>query len=286
METSNLMKTLVTFDVLDCHHHVGDVSAFVPQLANDDGLCADRARAKEMEDRLAIMDRDGVQQAIVIPGHGYARPRGQPDTEAINDAIAAYSAARPDRFPAAVGIVEPLHGAVSFQELERCRSVLGLAGISFHAISQGISMDHPSVIPLVARIGELGLVPVLHAHFEYVSEAIWKVERIAKALPGLPMLILDSLASYESVKQAAEVAEARPQLLFDTSLAATFDHIHDLVLRIGAERVVFGTDLYSPPLGKRISHLAGQIATAELPDADKALILGGNARRLFGIVSS
>ena len=49
------------------------------------------------------------------------------------------------------------------------------------------------------------------------------------------------------------------------------------------DRVVFGTDLYSPPLGRRISHLIPQILESSLTDDEKALVLGGNARRLFGL---
>jgi predicted TIM-barrel fold metal-dependent hydrolase len=47
--------------------------------------------------------------------------------------------------------------------------------------------------------------------------------------------------------------------------------------------VLFGTDLYSWPVGRRISHLLGQIVESDLSSDDKALILGGNARSLFGV---
>ena len=54
-----------------------------------------------------IKDRGGVEQAIVIPGHGYERANGIADTRAENDAIAACRDRMPERFPGAVGIVEP-----------------------------------------------------------------------------------------------------------------------------------------------------------------------------------
>jgi predicted TIM-barrel fold metal-dependent hydrolase len=47
--------------------------------------------------------------------------------------------------------------------------------------------------------------------------------------------------------------------------------------------VVFGTDLYSHPVGKRISHLLPQILDSELSDEHKRLVLAGNARKLFGL---
>lgn len=46
---------------------------------------------------------------------------------------------------------------------------------------------------------------------------------------------------------------------------------------------MFGTDLYSWPVGRRVSHLLPQIIECELPHDAKAVILGGNARRLFGV---
>jgi predicted TIM-barrel fold metal-dependent hydrolase len=57
-------------------------------------------------------------------------------------------------------------------------------------------------------------------------------------------------------------------------------------VQFGAGRVVFGTDLYSHPVGRRISHLLPQILASALPDEAKAAILGGNARRLLRVPDS
>jgi predicted TIM-barrel fold metal-dependent hydrolase len=267
------------FDVFDCHHHVGDASAVMGDVLP--GAQSDAAR--EMEARLEIMDRGDVRQAAVIPGHGYERPHGAADTRRINDGIAAYRDRNPARFPVAIGIVEPQHGAESLGELERCARSLRLAGISFHARFQGVSMDTPWIRRYVARMGELGLVPVLHALGESTDEALWKVASLARGFPALEMLVLDAFAGFETTKECFEVAQLCPNLLFDTSLAYNFDAIEGFARRFGAGRVVFGTDLYSPPIGRRISHLLPQILESSLSDAEKAAILGANARRLFGV---
>ncbi|HEV8298731.1 MAG TPA: amidohydrolase family protein, partial [Acidimicrobiales bacterium] len=126
------------FDVFDCHHHVGDVGAFLGDYLGDAGTRSPSdPLAAEMARRIEIMDGGGVRQASVIPGHGYERPNGMADTRRINDGIAAYRDARPDRFPIAIGVAEPLYGAQTLDELDRCKRELGLAGISFHTRFQG-----------------------------------------------------------------------------------------------------------------------------------------------------
>lgn len=272
------------FEVLDVHHHVGnafralggaiDSAPDMDQAAYDD---------KELSSRLEIMDEGGVGQAIVIPGHGYLRPNGIADTMAENDAIAAYRDRRPDRFPAAVGVVEPRDGDASLAELQRCREELGLVGISFHTRFQGVSLDSRWVIAYCERIAELGMVPVLHAMDDTPEEALWKLAVVARAIPDTPVLALDPFSSYEATRQCFFIAEVAPNVVFDTSLSFNFDFIEDLANRFGADRVVYGTDLYSWPVGKRISHILGQVVASDLSDTDKAAILAGNARRLFGI---
>src|SRR3989442_674930 len=108
------------YEVLDVHHHVGDAfSALGGDLDPAAGMSADEYDRVELQSRLAIMDADGVHQAVVIPGHGYLRPDGIADTRRINDAIATYRDRMPERFPLAVGIVEPQHGIPLLDEIDR-----------------------------------------------------------------------------------------------------------------------------------------------------------------------
>lgn len=271
------------FDIFDCHHHVGDVRAFMPLTGDEDAPTEGDALAAERAARVRIMDDGGVHQAAVIAGHAYPRANGIADTRAVNDRMAAYRDAQPDRFPVAIGLVEPIFEGVCLPELDRCADELGLAGISFHTRFQGVSMDSPWVARYVGRIGELGMVPILHAMTESSDEALWKTAEVASAFPDLTMLVLDSFSSFEGTREAFAVAERCPNLLFDTSLSYNFDFLEMFAKQFGAERVVFGTDLYSPPLGRRISHLVPQIIESSLTADEKAQILGGNARNLFDL---
>jgi predicted TIM-barrel fold metal-dependent hydrolase len=277
------MTTVSDFDIFDCHHHVGDVRSFMPHTGDEDAPTEGAALEAERAERVRIMDAGCVRQAAVIAGHAYSRTNGMADTRGVNDRIAAYRDAQPDRFPVAIGLVEPIFEDACLPELDRCARELGLAGISFHTRFQGVSMDSPWVTRYVERIGELGIVPVIHAMTESSDEALWKAAEVARAFPDLSMLILDSFSTFEGTREAFVIAERCPNLLFDTSLSYNFDFLEQFAQQFGAERVVFGTDLYSPPLGRRISHLVLQILESSLNDDDKAKVLGRNARQLFGL---
>jgi predicted TIM-barrel fold metal-dependent hydrolase len=272
------------FSVLDVHHHVGSAfRALGGEIDGAHGLSSVDSMKQELDSQLAIMDRGGVEQAVVIPGHGYERSRGIADTRAENDAIAAYRDRHPERFPAAVGIVEPRDGAASLDELTRCHEELGIRGISFHTRFQGVSLDSQWIRRYCERMATLGLLPVIHAMDETPEEALWKLAVLARAVPDTPVLALDAFGSYEATRQCFFIAEVAPNIVFDTSLSYNFDFIEEFAGQFGAERVVFGTDLYSHPVGRRISHILGQILESGLCDEDKRAILADNARRLFRI---
>jgi len=268
------------FEILDVHHHVGNAfRALGGAIDSTPEMGEAEFERLELASRLEIMDRARVQQAIVIPGHGYHRVRGIADTRAENDAIARYR----DRTPGAVGIVEPRDGAASLAEIDRCKHELGLVGMSFHTRFQGVSLDSQWVLAYCARMAEVGLVPVIHAMNETPEEALWKLAVVARTIPETPVLALDAFGSYEATRECFFIAEVAPNIIFDTSLSYNFDFAEEFANRFGAHRVVFGTDLYSYPVGRRISHLLDQIRQSALSDADKAAILALNARRLFGV---
>jgi predicted TIM-barrel fold metal-dependent hydrolase len=270
------------FDVFDVHHHVGRAFDALGGGLDDRAQGEEFARL-ELADRLRIMDEGGVHQALVIPGHGYLRPNGIADTRRVNDEIAAYRDATPDRFPAACGIVEPRDGAHAFAEIDRAVTELGFVALSFHTRFQGVSMDSQWVVQYLERMGDVGLVPLIHAMDDTPEESLWKLASIARRLPDLTIVALDPFSGFEATRQCFHVADIAPNIVFDTSLSYNFDFIEDFANRFGAGRVVFGTDLYSYPVGRRISHLLQQIVESSLFHDDKAAILGGNARRLFGL---
>jgi predicted TIM-barrel fold metal-dependent hydrolase len=270
-----------SIDVFDCHQHFGDNSEFLGLDGPAGDVTNDDPAQRDVQDRLAFMDATGIHQAAIIPSHSYDRSRGLADNCRVNDRIASLRDAVPDRLPAAVGVVEPMFAANGAAEVRRCARELGLAGISFHPRFQGTSMDSPSIRTLTGHMVDEGLVPLLHAMNESVDESLWKVAQLAREFPGTPMLVLDAFCTFEGSKEVMFVADICPSLLFDTSLSANFDFGPRFVQRFGAERLVFGTDLYRPGAADGPSPMLRAILSSSLSDADKSSILSGNARRLF-----
>ena len=273
------------FDVFDVHHHVGRAFDALGGTLQDSSTDLAEFERFELAERLRLMDEGGVCQALVIPGHGYLRPNGIADTRRVNDEIAAYRDAMPDRFPVACGIVEPRDGALAFAEIDRAVTELGLVAFSFHTRFQGVSMDSQWILKYLERMGEHGVLPIIHAMDDTPEEALWKLASVARSFPDLTILALDAFGGFEATRHNFFVGEIAPNIVFDTSLSYNFDYIEDFANQFGAERVVFGTDLYSHPVGRRISHLLPQIVDSALSDADKAAVLGGNARRLLQVPS-
>jgi predicted TIM-barrel fold metal-dependent hydrolase len=269
--------TRAGYRVLDVHHHVGDASNALPLP----GLGAGAGDGnRELAIRLETMDRNGIDTAVVIPGHSYLRPEGLADTRRINDAIAAYRSAT-DRFVAALGIVEPLYGPAGNAELHRITHELGVVGVSIHTRFQGVTTDSPLVLAQIAVMGELGLVPFIHSVAEATEEALWRAVNVARAFPDLTMVVLDAFSSHEQAAHALLAADLAPNLVFDTSLAYTIDPALAMMKRFGHQRVVFGTDLYSHPLGYTRSWVLEQLVDSGLPAEVLADVLYGTAARLL-----
>jgi predicted TIM-barrel fold metal-dependent hydrolase len=270
------------FTIVDTHHHSGTLEALGISIGPED-LSAEDMAAREFDARVTTLDNTGVDQAIIMPGHGYLRPEGLADTRRINDTMAAYRDRLPDRFPAALGVVEPLYGGHGLDELQRIRDELGLVGVTFHTRFQGVSTNSPLVVQLSQRMAALGLVPFVHAVAEVADEALWKVQELARSVPDTTVVVLDAFSSFEQSEQALRVVVETPNLVLDTSLSHSLGHAERMMAEVGIERLVFGTDVYSHIAPHRTNATLDAVLDTSWPDETKQAVLAGNIRRILGI---
>jgi predicted TIM-barrel fold metal-dependent hydrolase len=95
------------------------------------------------------------------------------------------------------------------------------------------------------------------------------------------VIILGHMGGYFHVDEALDVAEKYPNIVLETSAMPYPEKIRAAVNRIGADRVVFGSDgpVSSPVLERQ------KVVIAELGDEAAGLVMGGNAERLLGLVA-
>ena len=261
-------------EIFDIHHHLGALTG--GSLQEGDGW-----EERDYANRVRIMDTNGVTRAAILAATGYIQADGIKDTMRCNDTVAAYRKRDRTRFPVACGIVEPLHGARSFDELERMKHQLGLDGVVWHSRFQGVAVDHSLMRPLLRKVSELGLVPLVHTNAESNLEAVWRLERLALEFPELTFVSMDALTTNTNSQLALDIAKRTPNILFDTAHVRGPAYVRQFVEAVGSERLIFGSLFYSHPASYEHCATLNEIKAAKISDQDLANILALNAKRLF-----
>lgn len=195
-----------------------------------------------------------------------------------------------------------IHPEMEGAEAEILRvASLGLKGVKIHPVYQGVDIDDPRFVRILAAAGDAGLTVVMHAGDdigfpgmvrcapEMIRRALqqagpvrlicahmggWKNwGRVADCLAGTSVM-LDTAFSLGSITPLEENYYTPEELRM---LAA--EDFCRLVRAFGSERVVFGTD---SPWADQAASL-GQFAALPLAETEKQAILGGNAMRLLGL---
>lgn len=227
-----------------------------------------------MEAALCIdrMDEAGIDKGIIMTI--VDAPAVNPDSIGL---IAAACAEYPDRLWA-FARVHPWYGERSAELLEQAFE-LGFKGLKLHPVS---TIAHPSGADTL-RLMRIALAHNAPTLFHCGDEPMTTPLAVAAAAEALPeaTVIAGHMGGYFHVDEAIEVAERVPNLILETSAMPYPAKIREAVERVGAERVMYGSDgpVCSPRLEVEKVRLAGLDATSE------ELILAGNALRIVGSVN-
>jgi predicted TIM-barrel fold metal-dependent hydrolase len=261
-------------EIFDIHHHLGSLMGGSLQEGDD-------WQERDYANRVRVMDANGVSMAVILAATGYIQADGIKDTMRCNDMVAAYRKRNPRRFPAACGIVEPLHGARSLGELERIKYEHKLDGVVWHSRFQGVAVDHQLMRPLLKKVSDLELVPLIHTNAESNLEAVWRLERLALEFPEITFVSLDALTTNTNSQLALDIAKRTANILFDTAHVRGSAYIRQFVEAVGSRRLVFGSLFYSHPASYERCASLDEIKTAKISEEDKENILSLNAKKLF-----
>jgi hypothetical protein len=158
---------------------------------------------------------------------------------------------------------------------------LHLEGVVWHNRFQGVAIDHQLMRPLLKKVSELGLLPIIHTNAESNMEAVWRLERLAREFPELTFVSLDALTTNTNSQLVLDIAKRTPNILFDTAHVRGSNYVRQFVETVGSQRLVFGSLFYSYPASYEHSATLEEVKAAKISNEDLANILSRNAKKLF-----
>ncbi len=248
--------------IIDCHAHLNHRSRLTWK--------EDDRKLIEAADRLGI---DQLCCSILTPRRP-ATPEGFRDCNRwVADAM--------KRFGGRVlgyCYVNPGYGREALEEIRRCIEERGFIGVKLY---NEYTCTEPVVFPIVELAIELG-VPILHhaGHAHYVMEEQPRISdgghfaELARRYPEAK-LICAHICGGGDWEWTIKALRHAPSVFLDTSGSVTDEGTVEMAARVlGADRLLFGCDM-------SMTASVGRIRGANLSEADKAKILGGNLEELL-----
>jgi predicted TIM-barrel fold metal-dependent hydrolase len=167
---------------------------------------------------------------------------------------------------------------------------LGAKVLKIHPAADGEGPDSLRYQKLLKEVADQGIPVILHtgcihSHFFYKDPSQGQVERFAKWFEAYPQIsFVLAHMNFHDPEIALDLCEQYENLFVDTSWQPA-ESIGEAVRRIGAERVLFGTDW--PIVGNNMSvgrkRIEECIEIGLFNQEQAELILGENANKLLGL---
>ncbi len=248
-------ETLDDLLIVDAHAHMGQWFAFhVPH--------------GDAQDMIRTMDRIGCR-ACISSHHAAIGPDYILGNEEIERAAAAF----PGRIFGYI-VANPNYPEQELrEELERRWATGHFVGVKVHADVHKYPTDGERNAPAWEFAHDRGLPLLSH-------DAVAHFEEPVKKYTQAKLLIAHAVSSPEHMAAAMALAARYSNVYLDIcGSPLIFGALETAVETVGAERVLFGTDM--PFIDPRPQ--LGRVAFAKIQEADKLRILGENAVSLFGL---
>ena len=267
-----------SLDVVDAHGHVGDFEGF----------------DLDLEHLLKNAERYGVEKVLVsnVDGAELEETANLDEVETNRRALEII-----EQHPELLrGIVwtRPTDGSaeavVPFLAKRLANGERAFVGLKIHPEMNDFPADDPRVDPYFELAAERGVPVVYHCGKPGTNSAPSKILGAARRHPDVPVILyhMGFKGPHEPAIDAVRAAVVREEAdLYLGTAQADPAAVVRAVTELGADRVVFGTDAVYYG-AEHYEHYEPMIEALDeaLSKEDLALVLGGNARRLFGLGSA
>lgn len=252
----------MNYRIWDLHVHLSGVPGLTPE-----------ERAGQL---LRYADRMEMEKLVIYMGMKWSQDPDPADLRKQNDEVLRALKAHPDRL---LGFVycSAHHIPESLVELERCVANGPMVGVKLWVAKRCASEE---IDPLIRRADELKALIFQHTWYKvngnYAGESTPDdLIAMARRFPNVPLICGHTGGNWELGIRAIK---DQPNLYADLAGSEpTAGYTEMAVRELGAERVIYGTDAGGRSFATQLAKVHG----AAISDAQKALIFGGNLRRLL-----
>ncbi|GAA4451318.1 hypothetical protein GCM10023189_13210 [Nibrella saemangeumensis] len=236
-----------------------------------------------IDELLRRMDRAGVDKALTWIQPPYWRL-----TEESNRYVYQATRDHPDRI-LGFGWADPNCGLqYALDEAKRCVEEYGFYGVKMNGAQNEFCIDDPKLaIPVIEYMATTGKMMAFHIGGDSPENTHpFRLARIARLFPEMPIfnVHMGGAHFHDFGNAAIEFALECPNITIIGSVIRC-QPLLKAIKTLGAGRVCFGSDtpfeLMHVEVAKYHALLDGEVTPAE-----KALIMGGNVQRLFGLATA
>ncbi len=249
--------------IWDLHAHFSGVSGATPE--------------ERVDQLLAYADRMNVERVCVFMGMSWSR---DPDPDTLrrqNDDVLSALKHRGDRVFGFV-YLNAKHVEASLAELERCVADGPMVGVKLW-VSHNCHL--PELDPIIARAAELKAAIYQHTWIKTGEvtpgeSSPRQLAELAARHPKVPLICGHTGGNWELGIRAIRGRKNISIGIGGSSPTAGF--IEMAVRELGAERILYGSDMGGRSLSSQLAKVLG----ARISDDARRAILGDNLRRLLG----
>jgi predicted TIM-barrel fold metal-dependent hydrolase len=225
-------------------------------------------------DAISELDAQGISAALAAPMHPVDGDLGAATAElarAVRDSAGRLNL---------LARVDPWDGELAVEQLTRAVTEENAKGVFLHPAEEHFRINDVRLRPIAEQANALGVPVVVATGFHCMSEPV-QVDRFAQWCPDTAVVMtnggqlnISGLAQFD-----AELALRSDNVHIQTNGVYRDDFLERSVRSFGAERVLFAS--FAPVFDTAYERL--RVEKIHLSDAERQLLLGGNARRLFGL---
>ncbi len=221
---------------------------------------------------LRLMDEAGIAMALPT---GLAEVPGEDthEVEDLNRMLEKY----PKRFPFGFLRMNPWYGERAIELFEESVKGGRIKGIKFHPVSAPIWPSHPFAVALWKAAAKHGAPIYIHSGTDMLSLPL-QIGAAAKAAPEAKFL-MGHFGYYFYHEDAIKVARKYDNVYLETSALQYPEEVRKAADLVGADRIVYGSDL--PPLNPIVE--IKKLDYAGLTASEKDRILYRNIAEMMEI---